>query len=271
MKQRNCQLEPRADRSNREILNMLKIMSHDIRGSLLSISATLKLMTRGYYGKIDEGVVNSLKELLSKTIGLIGMSEEYLGRTFCVDGDLESEDETLDLMKDVINPVLDELSAELKEHHIRMDHRFDAISNTEIPIKASRIGLKAVFRNLLRNAIKHGGKRSTITIGFKDQGSSFQVNVYNSGKPIPEEYRDKLFSKFMRFGNNGNENGSTHGMGLGLYLTKKIIEEHGGAIWYEAEENGSNFIFTLPSGLLLFTEPLLPIKPAQQRLATANM
>jgi signal transduction histidine kinase len=270
MKQRNDQLEPRGDRLNLEILNMLKIMSHDIRGSLVSISATLKLLIRGYYGKMDDAVANSLKELLSKTISLVGITEEYLGRTFCVEGDLESEDELLNLMKDVINPVLDELSAELKEHPIWMDHCSDAMSNKGIPIKASRIGLKAVFRNLLRNAIKHGGKGCTITLGFEDHGGSYRLNVYNSGKPVPEEYRDKLFSKFMRYGNNGIGNGGTHGMGLGLYLTKKIIEKHGGAIWYEAEENGSNFIFTLPLRLTFSEEPLLPIKPAQPRLAAVR-
>jgi len=270
MEQKNDQLDPQGDRLNREILNMVKIMWHDIRSSLLSISATLKLLTRGYYGKMDDAMANSLKELLSKTISLVGITEEYLGRTFCAEGDLELEDEVLNLMKDVISPVLDELSAELKEHPIWMGYCSDAMSNKGIPIKASRIGLKAVFRNLLRNAIKHGGKGCTITLGFEDHGGSYRLNVYNSGKPVPKEYRDKLFSKFMRYGNNGIGNGSTHGMGLGLYLTKKIIEKHGGAIWYEAEENGSNFIFTLPLRLTFSEERLLSMKPVQPGLAAVR-
>jgi signal transduction histidine kinase len=270
MKQRTDQLEPRGDRLNGDILNMLKIMSHDIRTPLLSISATLKLLTRGYYGKMDDAVANTLKELLSKTISLVGITEEYLGRTFCVEGDLESQGEVLNLMKDVINPVLDELSVELKEHPISMDHRSEAMSNKGISIKASRIGLKAVFRNLLRNAIKHGGKGCTITLGFEDQGGSYRLNVYNSGRPIPEEYRNKLFTKFMGFGNNGNR--GANGMGLGLYLVKKIIQKQGGDIWYEAEEDGSNFVFTLPSGLAFSTttDSLLPISPAQPRLAAVR-
>jgi len=267
MEQRDDQLEPGGVRSSPEILNMLRIMSHDIRSSLLSVSATLKLLTRGYYGKMDEAVANILKELLSKTISLVGTTEEYLGRTFCVEGDLESKDEVLNLIKDVISPVLDELSAELKEHPIWMDYCPDAVSNKGTPIRASRIGLKAVFRNLLGNAIKHGGKGCTITLGFEDHRGSYRLNVYNSGKPVPEEYRDKLFSKFMRYGNNGIGNESTHGMGLGLYLTKKIIEKHGGAIWYEAQENGSNFIFTLPLGLTFSEERFLPMKPVQSGLA----
>ncbi len=72
------------------IPNMVRIMSHDVIGSLISMSATLKLLSRGYYGKMDEKVANNLKDLLSKTVGLIGITEECLGRTLSTSGDLET-------------------------------------------------------------------------------------------------------------------------------------------------------------------------------------
>jgi signal transduction histidine kinase len=197
---------------------------------------------------MDEGVTNNLKDLLSKTVSLIGITEEYLGRTFSVNDDLEMVGETLDLRQDIINPVLEELSGEIKDRHILIDNYLSAISTHQIPIKGSRIWLKIVFRNLLKNAIKYGDKGSTIAIGFENQGSYLRLNVFNSGKPIPEEYRDKLFTKFLRFGNNGNVNGISDGMGLGLYLTKTIVQKLGGDIWYEAKENGSNFVLSLPIG-----------------------
>ena len=232
---------------NEKILNMVKAMSHDVRGSLLSVSATLKLLSRGYYGKMDEAVVQRIKELFSKTSGLIGITEEYLSRSFSVNGELETEAESLDLMKDILIPVLKELSPELKGHHLLIDHRLHAMSNKLIPIRTNRIWLKMVFRNLLKNAIRYGDKEGMIALGFEDQGSSYQLNVYNSGKPIPEEYQKKLFTKFMGNGNGGNGNEVVGGTGLGLYLVKKVIKKLGGEIWYEAKENGSNFAFTLPS------------------------
>jgi len=243
---RNSQLESEKPNLDERVLNRVRIMSHDIRGSLISMSATLKLLSRGYYGKMDEGVAKNLKDLLSKTISLIGITEEYLGRTFSLNDDLEMEGETWDLRQDIINPVLEELAAEIKDRHILIDNCLSTISSNEIPIKGSRIWLKIVFRNLLKNAIKYGDKGSTIAIGFENHGSCCRLNVFNSGKPIPEDHRDKLFTKFMRFGNNGNGNGILDGMGLGLYLIKTIIQKHGGDIWYEAKENGSNFVFTLP-------------------------
>jgi light-regulated signal transduction histidine kinase (bacteriophytochrome) len=80
---RDPQLESQETILNERIMNMLEIMSHDIREPLISISATLKLLSRGYYGKMDEGVANNLKDLLSKTVGLIGITEEYLGSISC--------------------------------------------------------------------------------------------------------------------------------------------------------------------------------------------
>lgn len=245
---RNSQLESEKPNLDERVLNMVRIMSHDIRGSLVSMSATLKFLSRGYYGKMDEGVANNLKDLLSKTVSLIGITEEYLGRTFSVNDDLEMVGETLDLRQDIINPVLEELSGEIRDRHILIDNCLSAISTNQIPIKGSKIWLKIVFRNLLKNAIKYGVKGGMIAIGFENQGSYWRLNVFNSGKPIPEEYRDKLFTKFLRFGNNGNVNGISDGMGLGLYLTKTIVQKLGGDIWYEAKENGSNFVLSLPIG-----------------------
>jgi signal transduction histidine kinase len=243
---------------NEKILNMVKALSHDVRGSLLSISATLKLLSRGYYGKMDEAVVHRIRELFSKTSGLIGITEEYLGRSFSVNNDLNAEVESLDLMKDVLIPVLKELSSELKGRRLMIDHRLRAMSNKPISIRTNGIWLKMVFRNLLRNAVRYGHKEGMITIGFEDQGSCYRLNVYNSGKPIPEEYRERLFTKFMSNGNRENGKERAAGTGLGLYLIHKIIQKLGGEIWYEPKENGSNFVFTLPPKSGPFFDPSLP-------------
>jgi len=244
LKLRKEEAQPKScfHKMNKQILNIWKMMSHDLRGSLVSISATLKLLNRGYYGKMDEEVENKLRELFEKVTSLIGVSEEFLGRAFSVSGDFEAEQEVLDLKEDILNPVLNEISQELKERHILMDRHFHTASNHPISLRANRTWLKSVFRNLLKNAMNHGEEGGTITLGVENRGSAYQLNVYNSGEPIPIEWRDNLFKKFAH--RNGKSN---NGMGLGLYLTKKIIQKHGGHIWYEAKEHGSNFVFTIPA------------------------
>jgi two-component system sensor histidine kinase KdpD len=66
--------------------------------------------------------------------------------------------------------------------------------------------------------------------------------VYNTGPPIPEQKRSVLFTKFGRVG----EEPFSEGVGMGLFLVKEIINQHGGDIWYEEIDNGSAFFFTLP-------------------------
>ena len=229
---------------NEETLNLLKIFSHDIRGYLVSASATLKLLTRGYYGRMDEDAGNKVKELLEKMTHLIGISEECLGRFFSSEGAMEVQQEVFDLRKDIIQPVLEELSSEIRDHHLRVDNRLEHVPACRIPIRANRVWLKTIFRNLLRNAIQYGDSGGTIAFGFEIRGTSYRLNVYNSGKPIPEGWRDKLFTKVVPIRNNPNP--SVHGMGVGLYLIKRMIQKLGGKIWYEAKEHGSNFVLTLP-------------------------
>jgi signal transduction histidine kinase len=269
-KRTDAQLESEAGTLDEKTLNIAKMLSHDMRGSLVSIAATLKLLNRGCYGKMDEGVANRLRELFSKTQGLIGMTEEYLERAFSPDEGIGAKNEALNLTQDIIHPILRELAPELRQHRVLIDKQFDAVSTRRLSFKVNRTWLKTVFRNLLKNAIKYGEKGCTIALGFEDKGSRYQLNVYNSGKPIPEKYRDKLFSKRGQAGNAGERSTEGSGLGLGLYLIKQIIQRQGGNIWYETRGEGSNFVFTLPSGSTYSANSLLPIRPAQSSLATAD-
>jgi K+-sensing histidine kinase KdpD len=101
-------------------LNLLKIISHDIRGPLVSMVATLKLLNRGYYGKMDEKVADKIREVLSNATRLAGMAEEYLGRAFAVNEELEIEGEPLYSIRDIVNPVLEEFSPGLKDRRKNM-------------------------------------------------------------------------------------------------------------------------------------------------------
>jgi signal transduction histidine kinase len=241
--------EERLRRLNEDILHMLMLMSHDIRGPLVALAATLKLLLRGSYGNMDESVRNTVRDLQGRVIRLLGLAEDYLGKARSLEGSLRLEREVLDLRQDIIDPLLDELAVEIAQREIVIDNRLGAIPAGTILVGANRTWLKTVFRNLFSNAIKYGGKGCRIAFGFEDHGAYYRLNVYNSGPPVPREDRDKLFTKFTRSDARGQE--EHHGMGLGLYLIKEIIHRHGGDIWYEARHNGSNFTFTIAKECIL--------------------
>lgn len=232
-------LEP----TTKEIINMMRILSHDIRGPLVSVGAAMKLIQRGAYGEVNEALGNELDKIFEAVKGSIGILEDFLGRSFVVNEELEIMKESLRLNKDVLVPVLKELSGEIRSHDVKFHNGLVYKHEQDLAIRGNRFWLKAVFRNLLRNAIVHGGKGCMVAVGLRDQGDCLRWNVYNTGKTVPQEYRDKLFTKFspMALGDHG-EGG---GMGLGLYLVKEIVERHGGEIAYEAKRYGSNFVFTL--------------------------
>jgi signal transduction histidine kinase len=230
---------------NEQALPLFKILLHDFRGSLVSMSATVKLLCRGYYGKIDESVESQLQALSARIASLTQLFEESLEKIFTPGGDVGDEQETLDLKQDVIDPVLAEFSSEIRERHLRVDNRIDPVKAPQLSFnKMNKIWLKTVFRNLLKNAIQYGDPGGTIAVGLENHDSSYCLNVYNSGDPIPEGWRDKLFTKSFH---SEKRNGRiSNGMGLGLYLIKRIIQKHGGKITYEAKKHGSNFRVDIP-------------------------
>jgi PAS domain S-box-containing protein len=235
--------EQRVRRLNEHILNMVMVLSHDIRGPLVAIASILKLMLRGVYGKLDQSPANTVQDLLSRCARLLGTAEDYLGKASIVGGAMEMEREVLDLRQDIIDAVLDELADDITRREIVIDNRLGAIPAGSIPICANKTWLKSVYRNLFTNAVKYGGKGCTISFGFEQRESHYRLNVYNSGRPIAEEDREKLFGRFERI--EPLEGPTTDGVGLGLCLCRKIILEHGGEIWYEARPDGSNFVFTI--------------------------
>ncbi len=235
--------ERRVRELSQHILNMLMIMSHDIRGPLVSIAATLKLLMRGSFGRMDESVWNTVADLMARVRHLIGIAEDCLGSAHSLEGALLKKREFIDLRQDIIDEVLDEVSNEIEDRHIVIDNRLGAIPAGTIPIGVNMMWLKAVFRNLFKNAIKYGGKGCRIAFGFEDHGSFYRLNVYNSGSPVPEEHREMLFTKFTQIDDGAEKK---EGFGMGLYLIREIIRKHEGDMWYEPRENGSDFIFILP-------------------------
>ncbi|MCX5892030.1 MAG: hybrid sensor histidine kinase/response regulator [Deltaproteobacteria bacterium] len=228
---------------NERVLDRLMMMFHDLRGSMVSTAASLRLMVRGRYGEMGEGALGKLHEVSDNVDQLILLTEEFMGKAFSSTGDGDMEKEMLDLRHDVIGPVLVELTGELRHHRITLDNRLNLQPAEAMPVKGSKVFLKSVFRNLVNNGIRHGGDGCTIVIDWQRQGQNCRLNVYNTGQPVPEARRAMLFSNVRKM---RRAKGVGAGMGLGLYLSRDIITKHGGDIFYEPMQNGSNFVVTLP-------------------------
>jgi signal transduction histidine kinase len=219
------------------------LMLHDIRGSLVSTAASLKLLARGTYGEMSSNARAKLHGVAARIERTINLTEDFIGKTMADQRLGGRERDVLNLTEDVVEPVLAELATEIQDHQISLVNRLPDQLGGKIPVRGSKLWLQCVFRNLINNGIKYGGRGSTIVIDFETYGSTCRLNVYNTGKTVPEAYRSMLFSygPGMR-----RSKKSRQGLGLGLSLSRDIIQNHGGDIWYEAKSDGSNFVVTLP-------------------------
>jgi signal transduction histidine kinase len=103
---------------------------------------------------------------------------------------------------------------------------------------------RTVLENLISNAVKYSPDGGTIRITGRADGDDAIVSVSDQGIGIPPEERDKLFQRFYRIDNSLRR--QTQGAGLGLFLSRAIVEAQGGQIWVESQAGrGSRFSFTL--------------------------
>jgi len=229
---------------NERVLNKLSLMLHDVRSSMVSISAALKLVMRETEGQLQEGAAQKIQEVHSRVKKAVGVSEEYMAQLLAGNEDVVLGVELLDLNNEIVEPILDEFSEEIQDHRIVIDNRLNAQPAATIPVKGSKLYLKSVFRNLLSNGIQHGGDGCTIVIDLEDRGANCCLQVFNSGRQVLEENQPVLFPGSRRA--QKGDGPRRQGLGLGLRLVKEIMKEQGGDLWFEPKHDGSNYVISLP-------------------------
>jgi PAS domain S-box-containing protein len=135
----------------------------------------------------------------------------------------------------------------VQRHHTAVsDRRFHvSVPEQKKFITGDRDRLEQVLGNLLENAVKYSPDGSDVTVTVEDRGDTLLTAVTDRGIGIPADELNQVFERFHR----GRQVSSTNygGLGLGLYITKEIIERHGGQIWVESREGqGTTFYFSLP-------------------------
>jgi len=145
-----------------------------------------------------------------------------------------------------ISELLKNAQAEAKEYGIKLYFDKGGQQQQMVTIDPNRLGL--AVSNLLDNAIRYNVENGSVTIAIKQLTDKpyIEVSVADTGIGIPPENMEKIFTKFFRAENVLKR--ETEGSGLGLYITKNIVNRHGGTIWAESViDRGTTFHFTLPT------------------------
>jgi signal transduction histidine kinase len=144
-------------------------------------------------------------------------------------------------MNEIVQPVIDGLGGAIVERRVSIC--VDVPPELEWNLDPELF--RSVFGNLVNNALKYGDESGRIRVTVTDAGDRCRMEVWNSGPGIREEDMGKVFRKFERL--QASRHHSTRGTGLGLFITKAIVERHQGKIWVESREGEwTTFIIELP-------------------------
>ena len=219
--------------------DFIATLTHDLRTPLSAAIQTLKFFLDGSLGKLEEKQRVLLSTMLQSNEDLLGLVNALL-EVYRFDSGKLSLCKTVFGIHDLVTQCYEELEPLAKKKNISFNLHDEVDEN--LLIDADRAEIKRVIINLCGNAINYTNKDGTIDIYVKAQCGDLIFSVADNGNGIPKEDIPNLF---MRFSQGTSRKRST-GTGLGLYLSRQIIEAHGGKIWVESKVNkGSEFSFIL--------------------------
>ena len=221
-------LEARAGQQ-RNMLDLMAIVSHELKSPLSSLHTTASTLYKGYFGKLSPDQMKILESIIRNCEYLEDIIRNYLDLSKMELEQLGAFMEEIDFIKDVVEEILNlpEVADSGKKIKIALDLK------AEVKIKGDPRLLKILVRNLINNAIKYGYEGTEIKLCLEKKDREMIFSVYNEGVGIKPEDGQRLFRKFERLKQPGTE--GVKGSGLGLYICKKIVESHKGRIWFESE------------------------------------
>ncbi len=241
IKQENKKLKELDELRNELIIRT----SHELKTPLISISNASSILLQKYHYKFDDTV----KELL-EIINNGGNSLEELINGFIQIAQLENGAPKLQksnvCFKDIVDSVLSKVKVFAKKRRVLIYHE-----KTDCKISLDKTGIEQVISHLLINGIKNtppGGKIS-IQYNQNETNDLFEIIITDTGVGFTKEEKKRVFTKFGKLERYGvGLDIDTEGSGIGLYVCKKLIENHGGEIWVESpgRNMGSIFQVTIP-------------------------
>lgn len=215
-------------------------LTHDLKNPIIGAIRVLSCFTDGRIGDLDEKQASILKELVGAQEGMLRLISNLLEVYRYDGGHADLKFRTVDL-KLLAESAIQELSTTNKDCGVNLESVFVEPDNH---VLGDSTALRRVLTNLLSNAVKFTGSGGTVTVSGRSVERSYVVEVKDTGPGISQQEQERLFERFSQ-GGLGRQNES--GTGLGLYLSRQIVERHGGTITCESElGQGATFRIILP-------------------------
>ncbi|MFA4967195.1 MAG: ATP-binding protein [Candidatus Margulisiibacteriota bacterium] len=236
-REKQQQVEELAD----EKLDFMNNVAHELRSPLTSIKEYTSLFMEGLMGPLAQNQRDTIEVIDRQAKRIIKLISDLLDVA-----QIESHHIKLEKKEHNIEHIIDNAVIEMQPQlNLKKAVIIKRIEPALPQIKVDEIKILEVLINLLSNAIKFSNEGGKITITAKRSGLNIFVSIEDEGKGVDSADLPHIFEKFYR-ARQGNS--KVQGTGLGLALSKDIVERHGGQIWAESPglERGTTVIFTLP-------------------------
>lgn len=223
--------------------NFVSTAAHELRSPLASIIGFTELLIDQEFGALNDQQLDALYIVQQNGKRQLDITNNLLDVTRIETGYID-----LLLQPESLTALVETIAAELHPQLQDKEQHLTLRATPNLPLALlDNTRAKQIVSNLLNNAIKYTPQGGTIIVNIAPaQAEGFlQVTIADTGMGITKKDQEKLFSRFFR-GENATDN-SIQGTGLGLHITRSLVELHGGKIWFESELNqGSIFSVTFP-------------------------
>ncbi len=212
--------------------NFMMAITHELKTPIATTRLSLETVLRRKLDEVQQQKL--LLSALSETNRLNILTNNILLASQMEEKNFQRDNDDINLA-DVVETVVSDYKNRFPQRTI------EASADKDVYIKGDELLLQIALSNLIDNALKYAPRESPVYVDLMDEDDMLQIKVSDEGGGVPDEEKNRIFEKFYRSGNESTR--KAKGTGLGLYLTKKIIQDHNGDIFVmDNTPHGSIFV-----------------------------
>lgn len=231
------------DRSLRRMQNeFLALASHELRSPLTALSGNVQMLKRTLGDRLDARAARYIDSTQEQTRQLAALIEDLVDAVRLQTGRFRLDRQQTDL-NELVQQVVDAVRPATTGQTITVER-----SEGDVTALVDRTRIEQVLMNLLRNATTHAAESERVDVRVRRDGGDIVIQVRDYGPGIESANLSNIFSRFFQVQQPVELQSTNSGLGLGLFISREIVEAHGGALSVESElGNGATFVVRLPA------------------------